>query len=161
MVSDRCPRALLNMETAGHFERADDVVHLAPCDDAVRELCDLLGWRDELEKLWAETESLVTITNTPSTPVPPPVPELSQVDAVKTAIGDDLARLLNKNLNLNDAEKNAKTVASNAAATMDGAQPTSNARKATASIRVSLAWVPEPAPVPDEESVLVLTGPFG
>ncbi|KAH7332854.1 DHS-like NAD/FAD-binding domain-containing protein [Rhizoctonia solani] len=161
MVSDRCPRALLNMQTAGHFERADDVVHLAPCDDAVRELCDLLGWRDELEKLWAETESLVTITDTPSIPVPSPVPESSHVDTVKTAIGDDLARLLSKNLNLNDAEKNAKAAAEHMVPTMDGSRPILLVRKATASIRVSLAWVPDPAPVPDEESVLVLTGPSG
>lgn len=32
----------------------DDVVHLGPCDKSVRELCDLLGWRDELERIWKE-----------------------------------------------------------------------------------------------------------
>ena len=31
-----------------------DVVHLGPCDKSVRELCDLLGWRGELEALWKE-----------------------------------------------------------------------------------------------------------
>lgn len=32
----------------------DDVVHLGPCDRSVRELCDLLGWRDDLEEIWKE-----------------------------------------------------------------------------------------------------------
>ncbi|CAE6465801.1 unnamed protein product [Rhizoctonia solani] len=148
MVSDRCPRALLNMQIAGHFDRADDVIHLAPCDDAVRELCDLLGWRDDLEKLWAETESLAP------GPSASTKPESSKAE-------DELAELMDKTLNLNAAEKNAEVVAENTAATMESTQPTSNGRKATASIRVSLAWVPEPALVPDEESVLVLTAPTG
>ncbi|KAG8806261.1 hypothetical protein FRC18_006221, partial [Serendipita sp. 400] len=30
----------------------DDVVHLGDCDTSVRVLCDLLGWRDDLERLW-------------------------------------------------------------------------------------------------------------
>ncbi|KAF8676539.1 sirtuin family Class I subfamily [Rhizoctonia solani] len=148
MVSDRCPRALLNMETAGQFNRADDVIHLAPCDDAVRELCDLLGWRDELEKLWAETENIVAGPSTSTQPEPD-----------KTE--DDLAVLMDKALSLNAAEKNAEDVAEKTAATTESARPGSNAQKATASIRVSLAWLPEPAPVPDEESVLVLTAPTG
>lgn len=32
----------------------NDVVHLGPCDKSVRELCDLLGWRAELEAVWKE-----------------------------------------------------------------------------------------------------------
>jgi hypothetical protein len=32
----------------------DDVLHLGQCDRSVRELCDLLGWRDELERIWKE-----------------------------------------------------------------------------------------------------------
>ncbi|CAE6332311.1 unnamed protein product [Rhizoctonia solani] len=146
LVSDRCPRALLNMQMAGSFDRADDVVHLAPCDDAVRELCDLLGWRDELEKLWAETAGLAA---GPSTK-----PEPNQTE-------DELAQLMDNALNLNAAEKNAEIMAENTAASMKSSQPPSDGRKATASIRLSLAWVPEPAPVPDEENVLVLTAPTG
>ncbi|KAG8726365.1 Sir2 histone deacetylase Hst2 [Ceratobasidium sp. 423] len=160
MVSDRCPRALLNMEVAGHFERADDVIHLAPCDDAVRELCDLLGWREDLEKTWAETEGLVIGPSSSVSPAPPLVPEPSRVETVKAAMGDQLAQLMEKKLNLSAAEENAEAVAA-AVAENAPSQPTSNARKATTSIRVSLAWVPKPAPVPDEESVLVLTAPTG
>jgi len=33
---------------------ADDVVHLGHCDASVRELCDLLGWREELERAWKD-----------------------------------------------------------------------------------------------------------
>jgi NAD-dependent histone deacetylase SIR2 len=44
---------LLNLEPAGTIgERTNDVVHLGECDSAVRELCDILGWRDELEAIW-------------------------------------------------------------------------------------------------------------
>jgi hypothetical protein len=32
----------------------DDVVHLGACDASVRELCDHLGWREELERVWKE-----------------------------------------------------------------------------------------------------------
>ncbi|CAE6458913.1 unnamed protein product [Rhizoctonia solani] len=164
MVSDRCPRALLNMQPAGYFEGPDDVVHLAPCDDAVRELCDLLGWREELEKLWAETESLVTVPSTPTPSIlsPPSASDRSQFEASQEAVEAHLVKLMAKNLNLGAAEKNAQAVAEDTAATMaTRSTPSTSQRKATASIRVSLAWVPEPAPVPDEESVLVLTAPTG
>lgn len=32
----------------------DDVVHLGDCDTSVRQLCDLLGWRADLERVWKE-----------------------------------------------------------------------------------------------------------
>ncbi|KDN35097.1 hypothetical protein RSAG8_11879, partial [Rhizoctonia solani AG-8 WAC10335] len=74
-----------------------------------------------------------------------------------------LAKLMAKNLNLGTAEKNAEIVAESTAAAISTTQSTQSesGKKATASIRVSLAWVPEPAPIPDEESVLVLTAPTG
>ncbi|KAG8741064.1 Sir2 histone deacetylase Hst2 [Ceratobasidium sp. 414] len=184
MVSDRCPRVLMNMEAVGHFKRADDVVHLAPCDDAVRELCDLLGWRDELEATWAATENLVVSAGAPSNP-PSSVlgteAESSKVQAAKNRVESggmkDLAQMLAGGLKLEDqAETNAdakgkvgkgkETVAERSAeaiATAFEAGPTKSpiSQPPTASIRVSLAWQPHPAPVPDEESVLVLTAPSG
>ncbi|KAJ5110576.1 Sirtuin family [Penicillium argentinense] len=49
------PRLLINMEKAGDFgNRKEDVCMLGPCDDGVRRLADLLGWRDELETLWKD-----------------------------------------------------------------------------------------------------------
>lgn len=57
MVPDECPRLLLNLDHVGNFgSRMNDVEALMPCDSAVRELCRLLGWEEELERLWAETE---------------------------------------------------------------------------------------------------------
>ncbi|CAM1506246.1 Fc.00g058870.m01.CDS01 [Cosmosporella sp. VM-42] len=47
------PRVLFNMERVGQLgRRADDVIELGSCDDGIRKLADLLGWRDELETLW-------------------------------------------------------------------------------------------------------------
>lgn len=58
-MADRqsCPRVLINIERVGDLgSRRDDVVLLGKCDDVVRELCEELGWSEELEKLWAETQ---------------------------------------------------------------------------------------------------------
>lgn len=53
MVPAGVPRLLLNMQPVHRVgDRSDDVVELGPCDDGVRRLADLLGWRDELEALW-------------------------------------------------------------------------------------------------------------
>lgn len=56
LVQDDAPRILLNKERVGGLGgRPDDVVILGACDDGVRQLCDALGWREELEALWAKT----------------------------------------------------------------------------------------------------------
>lgn len=58
-MADRqsCPRVLINIERVGDLgSRRDDVVLLGKCDDVVRDLCKELGWSEELEKLWAETQ---------------------------------------------------------------------------------------------------------
>lgn len=56
LVQDDTPRILLNKERVGDLgSRPDDVVILGACDDGVRQLCDALGWREELEALWAQT----------------------------------------------------------------------------------------------------------
>jgi len=36
--------------------RPDDVLFLGDCDDGVRRFADALGWREEVEALWAETD---------------------------------------------------------------------------------------------------------
>ncbi|KAF3906040.1 hypothetical protein ABW21_db0206521 [Orbilia brochopaga] len=52
------PRLLINKERVGELgSRADDVILLRTCDEGVRELCKELGWLDELEALWADTET--------------------------------------------------------------------------------------------------------
>ncbi|KAF3941521.1 hypothetical protein ABW19_dt0202086 [Dactylella cylindrospora] len=56
-VPDGPPRLLINKEKVGEIgTRRDDVVFLKECDDGVRILCYELGWLEELEELWAETE---------------------------------------------------------------------------------------------------------
>jgi NAD-dependent histone deacetylase SIR2 len=55
LVPEECPRILVNMEQVGGLgSRADDVLLLGSCDEGVRKLCDVLGWREELERLWRE-----------------------------------------------------------------------------------------------------------
>jgi NAD+-dependent protein deacetylase SIR2 len=55
-VREEIPRVLINLERAGGLgSRADDVLLLGDCDDGVRKLADALGWLDELETLWQQT----------------------------------------------------------------------------------------------------------
>ncbi|KAG8924254.1 Sir2 histone deacetylase Hst2, partial [Tulasnella sp. 418] len=75
MVPPTCPRVLINLDKVGDIgSKADDVVLQMDCDTAVREICDALGqdWRDDLERLWKETEGLYT-------------PRVSKVPAAKPA----------------------------------------------------------------------------
>lgn len=53
---DETPRLLINMERVGGLgSRADDVLLLGDCDEGVRKLAEALGWLEELEALWEET----------------------------------------------------------------------------------------------------------
>jgi NAD-dependent histone deacetylase SIR2 len=56
MAGAAVPRLLINLEQVGGLgSRPDDVLLLEDCDNGVRRLADALGWRDELEELWAYT----------------------------------------------------------------------------------------------------------
>lgn len=65
MVPRSTPRVLINREAVGPFEQirstrgsgGRDHVYLGDADQACRELADLLGWRDELEKAMKEGHS--------------------------------------------------------------------------------------------------------
>ena len=59
-----------DLDLVGDFgSRPDDVVCLGKCDDIVRDLCGELGWADELEAAWQETEhSLVDFGEGAETP---------------------------------------------------------------------------------------------
>ncbi|EED23562.1 SIR2 family histone deacetylase, putative [Talaromyces stipitatus ATCC 10500] len=53
---DETPRLLINMEQVGGLgSRADDVLLLGDCDEGVRKLAKALGWLEELEALWEES----------------------------------------------------------------------------------------------------------
>lgn len=59
----------------GDFSRPNDTVLLGPCDEIVEELCRELGWRDQLQKLWAATElktgkSITVPDKAPEKPLP-------------------------------------------------------------------------------------------
>jgi len=55
-VREDVPRVLINLERVGGLGgRTDDVLLLGDCDTGVRKFADALGWRNELEKLWEET----------------------------------------------------------------------------------------------------------
>ncbi|KAH9936341.1 DHS-like NAD/FAD-binding domain-containing protein [Fomitopsis serialis] len=57
LVPAHCPRVLINLDPVGDFgNRSDDVICLGRCDEVVRDLCKELGWGDELEAAWKETE---------------------------------------------------------------------------------------------------------
>lgn len=55
-VREETPRVLINLERVGGLgSRPDDVLLLGDCDDGVRKLAGSLGWLDELEALWDQT----------------------------------------------------------------------------------------------------------
>lgn len=56
-VGEGTPRVLINLERVGGLgSRSDDVLVLGDCDDGVRKFADAMGWRDELEAMWADTD---------------------------------------------------------------------------------------------------------
>lgn len=55
MAMEPTPRVLFNKERVGDLgSKADDVLCLGGCDEGIRKLADMLGWRDELEKMWRD-----------------------------------------------------------------------------------------------------------
>jgi NAD+-dependent protein deacetylase SIR2 len=60
-VREEVPRILINLERVGGLgSRADDVLLLGACDEGVRKLADALGWLEELEELWQQTNPAKT-----------------------------------------------------------------------------------------------------
>lgn len=62
-VKENVPRFLINKEPVGPFRfyQMDccfrDVVLLGDCDEGVKKVCDLIGWRDELEDLYVKGQA--------------------------------------------------------------------------------------------------------
>jgi NAD-dependent histone deacetylase SIR2 len=96
-VPSDCPRLLINLERVGDFgSRKNDVVCLGQCDDIVKQFCAELGWLDDLNELWAQTEGKVAGLSKP--PSNPPAPAGSAKDEV-----EKVAEEIEKKLTL-DAE---------------------------------------------------------
>ncbi|KAJ5585405.1 NAD-dependent protein deacetylase hst2-1 [Penicillium hispanicum] len=56
MCKEGTPRVLINMERVGGMgSRPDDVLLLGDCDAGVRRFARAMGWEEELEALWEET----------------------------------------------------------------------------------------------------------
>ena len=56
MCTEEAPRVLINMERVGGLgSRPNDVLLLGDCDAGVRKFARAMGWGDELEALWQET----------------------------------------------------------------------------------------------------------
>lgn len=56
MCSEGVPRVLINMQRVGGIgSRPDDVLVLGDCDAGVRKFARAMGWEEELEALWQET----------------------------------------------------------------------------------------------------------
>lgn len=56
MAPREIPRLLINMERVGDLgTRLNDVVQLGECDVLIKQLCNELGWTDELNRLWEAT----------------------------------------------------------------------------------------------------------
>lgn len=57
--ADGVPRLLINSERVGGLgSRADDVLLLGDCDAGIRTLASALGWTEQLEVLWEETNPM-------------------------------------------------------------------------------------------------------
>lgn len=110
-----CPRLLLNLDPAGtigmNITRSgvpssgqaggahpdsdeeeeegfvDDVVHLGACDDSVRQLCDLLGWRDELERVWKEVGGGDSVSPVPANPKGQEAAAADDIDIITNTLG--------------------------------------------------------------------------
>ncbi|RAL03216.1 SIR2 family NAD-dependent protein deacylase [Aspergillus ibericus CBS 121593] len=63
-IGEGIPRILINREKVGDLgTREADVCLLGTCDEGVRQLADALGWRDELEGMWADAVERKEETN--------------------------------------------------------------------------------------------------
>lgn len=87
MVPDSCPRVLINIERVGDIgSRKDDVVLLGKCDEIVEQLCEALGWGEELQQLWAATEDSVEVDEAKAKEVEDEVAELAEHIREKMAL---------------------------------------------------------------------------
>lgn len=70
-VREGVPRVLINMDRAGSLgSRPDDVLLLGDCDAGVRRFAKALGWLDELEALWEQTNPSKEAREAETAPLP-------------------------------------------------------------------------------------------
>ncbi|KAI0074023.1 NAD-dependent deacetylase sirtuin-2 [Panus rudis PR-1116 ss-1] len=152
MVPRFCPRVLINMERVGDFgARPEDVVCLGKTDEVVRELAKLLGWEEELDKAWKETEGVAATFDA----------DVSQGTLKKEV--DNITDEVGKSLNISQVQVPGKTDASSEGAKVVPAHPSTVAGTAGSgdSLRVEVSGIARPtyvisgyegSPAHDEET---------
>jgi hypothetical protein len=91
-VPSECPRLLINLERVGDFgSRKNDVVCLGQCDDIVKQLSAELGWLDDLNELWAQTEGKLVGLSKPLSSAAPAGSAKDEVEKVAEEIQKKLA----------------------------------------------------------------------
>lgn len=91
MVPADCPRVLVNLDHVGDFgTRSDDVLCLGKTDEVVRDLCKELGWEEELDAAWKETENSVVDFEPQTSAAKEERSVEDEVDALTEAVGKTL-----------------------------------------------------------------------
>lgn len=99
LCKDGVPRVLINQERVGGLgSRPDDVLLLGDCDAGVRQLAQALGWLEELEALWEQTNPDQTTREEQA--VPPPTRDEKLRNEV-----DRLAEEVERTLNVSAAHQ--------------------------------------------------------
>ena len=83
ICSEGVPRLLINKERVGGLgSRSDDVLLLGDCDVGVRQLASALGWLQELEALWHQTN-----------PEEKPVADVQEMKSKDELLEDEIDKL--------------------------------------------------------------------
>ncbi|CAG8000355.1 unnamed protein product [Penicillium salamii] len=100
ICSNGVPRVLINKEKVGGLgSRKDDVLLLGDCDAGVRQFAKALGWEEELEKLWEETNP------NPEDRAAETAPPQTRDEQLQQEV-DRLAEEVDRSLGLTDAYQN-------------------------------------------------------
>lgn len=91
------PRVLINMQRVGGLgSRPDDVLILGDCDAGVRKFAKAMGWEEELETLWEETNPDPKTREAENEPLP------SRDERLRQEV-DRLTEDIERTLNITDA----------------------------------------------------------
>ncbi|KAJ5567158.1 SIR2 family histone deacetylase [Penicillium sp. DV-2018c] len=94
------PRVLINMERVGGLgSRPDDVLVLGDCDAGVRKFAEAMGWAEELEAVWEETNP------DPKARAEEDAPPLTRDERLQEEV-DRLTEEIDRSLLMTDAYRN-------------------------------------------------------
>jgi NAD+-dependent protein deacetylase SIR2 len=114
-VSEDTPRVLINLERVGGLgSRPDDVLLLGDCDEGVRKFADALGWRDELESMWKETNPQKGQVKPPEPPksrqerLDEEIEKLTEDIDTSLKINVEISKRLKEELEVSDSKKRSE-----------------------------------------------------